>query len=76
MYTCLGGYGGENSIAQKLANVSSVKVRAATGYVAPIIFNVLGMVIGSFDKDRLVGDSKIDGNVVVKDPKWMYFNAK
>jgi hypothetical protein len=76
LYTCLGGYGGENSIAQKLANVSSVKVRAATGYVRPIIFNVLGMVIGSFDKDRLVGDSKIDGNVVVKDPKWMYFNAK
>lgn len=75
LYVCLGGYGGKNSFAQKLAEVSNLQVRAAIGYVRPVVFSVLGQVLMTYDRNRLVGDSRKKGNVIVNAPKWDYFYA-
>jgi len=73
LYVCLGGYGGKNSFAQKMAVASKLKVRAATGYVRPVVFSILGQVLLTYNRNRLVGDSGKKGNIVVESPKWDYF---
>ncbi len=82
LYVCLGGYGGNSSFAQQLADYASkslsrnISVRAATGYVQPTGFSIFGFNLLSFNKDRVVGNSGKPNEIKVKDPGWQYFYGK
>lgn len=82
LYVCLGGYGGDASLAQELADYASQKrsrsivVRAAVGYVKPIGFSFAGKELFTFNKDRLVGTTGKSGDIKVSNPQWKYFYGK
>lgn len=82
LYVCLGGYGGNASIARELADYASkqmsrnIVVRAAVGYVKPIGLSLAGKELFLFNKDRLVGTTGKSGDIKVSNPQWKYYYGK